>query len=67
MASLAKFFRSQSGKTKGEAAFELHVGRPSVQLAEGTPEQSLTRLRIRLIEKYSPFKVVGPVYLLVKK
>lgn len=67
MADLAKEFRSKSGKSKEEAAAELGVGRPAVQLAEGTPGQSLTKLRIRLIEKYSPYKVIGPVYLLERK
>jgi hypothetical protein len=67
LADLAKTFRSKAGKTKEEAAKELGVGRPSVQLAEGTPGQSLTRLRIRMIERYSPFRVSGPVYILEKK
>jgi len=38
-----------------------------VQLAEENPEQSLTALRIRLIEKYSSYRVVGPLYRLEKK
>lgn len=67
LAALAKEFRSAAGKTKEAAARELGVGRPSVQLAEGTPEQSLTRLRIRLIEQYSEYRVIGPVFLLEKK
>lgn len=67
LAALAKTFRSKAGITKEQAAKELGVGRPSVQLAEGTPEQSLTKLRIRIIEKYSEYRVVGPVFLLEKK
>ncbi len=67
LAGLAKKFREQSGKTKIEAAAELGIGRPSVQLAEENPEQSLTKLRVRLIEKYSPYKVVGPLYVLKRK
>jgi DNA-binding XRE family transcriptional regulator len=67
LAALAKQIRRRAGKTKHEAAAELRVGRPSVQLAEENPEQSLTKLRIRLIEKYSPYRVVGPVYLLKRK
>jgi DNA-binding XRE family transcriptional regulator len=67
LAELAKMFRSKAGITKEEAAIELKVGRPSVQLAEGTPEQSLAKLRVRMIEKYSPYKVIGPVYLLERK
>lgn len=67
LAGLAKRFRSKSGKTKIEAAEELNVARPTVQLAEGTPGQSLTKLRIRIIEKYSEYRVVGPVFILEKK
>ncbi len=67
LAALARKFRLKAGKTKIEAAAEVGVGRPSVQLAEEYPEQSLAKLRIRLIEKYSPYKVVGPVYLLESK
>jgi DNA-binding XRE family transcriptional regulator len=67
LATLAKQFREKAGRTKMEAARELGVGRPSVQLAEENPEQSLTSLRIRLIEKYSPYRVVGPLYRLEKK
>ena len=67
LAVLAKKFRLKARKTKIEAAADLGVGRPSVQLAEENPEQSLAKLRIRLIEKYSPYKVVGPVYMLEPK
>ncbi|MDB6028722.1 MAG: hypothetical protein JWM68_4945 [Verrucomicrobiales bacterium] len=67
LAGLAKKYREQSGKNKSEAATELGVHRASVSVAEEKPEQSLTALRIRMIEKYSPYKVVGPVYLLEKK
>lgn len=67
LAELAKTFRAKAGKRKDDAAVELGVGRPSVQHAEETPEQSLTKLRIRMIEKYSTYKVVGPLYMLAKK
>ena len=67
LAALAKSFRLKSGKRKADAAKDLSVTRPTMQLAEHNPEQSLTRLRIRIIEKYSPYKVIGPVFLLQKK
>lgn len=67
LGALAKSFRLKAGRTKDEAAVELKVGRPSVQLAEENPEQSLTKLRIRIIENYSPYRVVGPVFFLKKK
>ena len=67
LAALARKFRLKARKTKIEAAAELGVGRPSVQLAEENPEQSLTRLRIRMIQKYSRYRVNGPLYLLERK
>jgi hypothetical protein len=67
LAALAKRFRLQSGKKKIEVAREFGVGRATVQLAEDYPDQSLSALRIRMIERYSPYNVVGPVYLLQKK
>jgi DNA-binding XRE family transcriptional regulator len=67
LASLAKECRIKSGKTKIDAAKELNVGRTSIQLAEENPDESLTSLRIRIIERYSPHKVVGPLYRLEKK
>ena len=67
LAKLAKEFRQKSGRTKIEAAKELGVGRTSVQHAEESLGQSLTGLRIRIIEKYSPYKVSGPLFALEKK
>jgi len=67
LAALAKQFREAAGKSKAVAARELGVAAPTVFSAEEHPEMSLTKLRIRLIEKYSPFKVTGPVFFLEKK
>lgn len=67
LAGLAKEFRLKAGKSKETAAIELKVGRPSVQLAEENPEQSLTKLRVRMIEKYSDYKIVGPIFEMKKK
>jgi hypothetical protein len=67
LAALAKHWRVKSGKRKVKVAAELGVRAPTVHLAEENPEQSLTRLRIRMIEQYSPYKVIGPVYLLKRK
>ena len=67
LASLAKKFREAAGKSKTEAARELGVSAPSVFNAEERPELSLTSLRIRLIERYSLYRVLGPVYLLKRK
>ncbi len=67
LAALAKRFRQQTGKTKAKASLEFGVNSSTMHLAEEDPQQSLTKLRCRIIEKYSPYKVVGPVYLLKRK
>ena len=67
MTALAKKFRKASGKSKADAARELGVAAPTIFSAEERPEMSLTKLRIRLIETYSPFKVAGPVFFLEEK
>ena len=67
LAALAKQFRVAAGKTRSEAAREMGVKHPSIFHAEETPEQSLLKLRKRMIEKYSPYKVKGPGFWLEKK
>ena len=67
LVALAKQFREASGKSKVSVAREFGVAPPNIFNAEERPEMSLTRLRIRIIESCSPFKVVGPVYYLEKK
>jgi DNA-binding XRE family transcriptional regulator len=58
--ALAKKYRKATGKTRAAVARELGVARPTVVQAEENPEQSLSKLRIRIIETYSPYKVTGP-------
>jgi len=67
LAALAKKFRKAAGKTKADVARELNVAAPTVFSAEERPEMSLAKLRIRMIESYSPYRVTGPVYLMEKK
>lgn len=67
LAGLAKQFREAAGKSKVDAARELGVAAPTIFNAEERPEMSLTKIRVRLIEAYSPFKVVGPVFFLQRK
>jgi DNA-binding XRE family transcriptional regulator len=67
LAALAKQFRMAAGKNRSEAARELGVARPSVIHAEDFPEKHLLKLRMRIIEKYSAYKVAGPLYWLEKK
>jgi DNA-binding XRE family transcriptional regulator len=67
LAALAKKFRQAAGKSKAEVAREFGVAPPTVFAAEEEPETSLTKLRIRMIEAYSSFKVIGPVFMLKQK
>jgi len=67
LAAVAKKFRIAAGKNRSQAARELNVSRPSLIHAEDYPEKPFIKLRKRTIEKYSPYKVVGPVYWLEKK
>jgi DNA-binding XRE family transcriptional regulator len=67
LAALAKRFRKKAGISKAEAARQLKVTRGTLQQAEEYPDLSLTKLRVRMIEKYSPFKVDGPMFILRKK
>ena len=67
LAALAKQYRMAAGKTRSEAAREMGVKHPSIFHAEETLEQSLLKLRKRMIEKYSPYRVGGPGYWLEKK
>ena len=67
LASLAKRFRKRAGKSRAKAGRDLDVSHVSIHRAEEKPEESLTKLRIRMIEKYSSLKVVGPVFYVTGK
>lgn len=67
LAALAKRFRVASGRSKVEVARELKVAPPTVFSAEERPDLSLTKLRMRMIERYSPYRVAGPVFVLTRK
>ena len=67
LAVMAKKFRQQAHATRAQAARDMKVSQTSIFNAEESPEQGLTKLRIRMIEAYSKFKVRGPVYLLEDK
>jgi DNA-binding XRE family transcriptional regulator len=67
LAAIAKHYRQQSGKSRSEAGRELGVSHVSIHRAEENPDISLLKLRMRMIEAYSPFKVRGPVYMLEEK
>jgi len=67
LAALAKKARLKAGKRKVAVAREFGVAPPSIFNAEEHPELPLNKLRIRMIETYSKYKVVGPVYYLERK
>jgi len=67
LAALAKKLRKAAGTSKAAIARELGVKPPTVFAAEERPEKSLTRLRIRIIERCSPYGVSGPFYFLRRK
>ena len=67
LAAIAKKYRVAAGKNRAQAARELGVARPSLIHAEEFPEKSFFKLRRRIIERYSPYKLEGPVYWLKKK
>jgi len=67
LASLAQEYRIAAGRNRAEAARDLGVARQAIIYAEARPEKSFTKLRCRIIEKYSAFKVTGPLFLLAKE
>ena len=67
LAALAKEVRVKSGKRKAEMARLLKVTRATMQDAEERPGKNLTKLRCRIIEACSPFKVTGPIFYLERK
>ena len=67
LAVLAKKFRLAAGRTRADAARDMGIKHPSIFHAEESPEKPFCKLRKRMIETYSPFKVVGPIYWLEKK
>jgi DNA-binding XRE family transcriptional regulator len=67
LAALAKRFRTQAGKKRAQAAREMKVSQTSIFQAEEMPEEALIKLRVKMIEAYSPFRVIGPVFFLEKK
>ena len=64
LTALAKKFRKEAGIKRAQAARDMGVSQTSIFHAEESPEQGLSKLRVRMIETYSPFKVKGPVFYL---
>ena len=67
MAVHAKMFRRQASTTRAQAARDMKVSQTSIFNAEETFDRSLVKLRIRMIEAYSKFKIRGPVFLMEEK
>jgi DNA-binding XRE family transcriptional regulator len=67
LTALAKKFRKETGIKRAQAARDMGVSQTSIFHAEESPEEGLTKLRMRMIEMYSPFKVTGPVFFLTRK
>lgn len=62
LAAVARQFREKARVTRAQAARELGVAQVSIFRSEEKPEESLTKLRIRVIERYSRYKVKGPFF-----
>lgn len=67
LAAAAKKFRIASGMNRAQAARALGVARQAVIYAEESPEKSFFKLRKRIIERYSTYTVIGPVFFLEKR
>ncbi len=67
LAGLAKQYRTTAKKTRAEAARDMGIKHPSIFHAEESPEKTFVKLRRRMIEAYSPYRVEGPFYRLLKK
>lgn len=67
LAELATRYRKAAGISRAQAARDMGVAQTSIFHAEESPKESLAKLRVRMIEAYSPYRVTGPVYLLKRK
>jgi DNA-binding XRE family transcriptional regulator len=62
LAKLAKVARKQAHLTKAELGRQLRVTRGTIHQAEEYAGMSLTKLRIKMIEKCTSAKISGPFY-----
>lgn len=67
LVALAKRFRKKAGIKRAQAARDMGVSQTSIFHAEETPEQALLKLRVRMIEAYSPYKVTDAFFYLKRK
>jgi DNA-binding XRE family transcriptional regulator len=64
LAEIVRAVRLKTGKTHAQIAAELGVAKSTVVQAEAEPNRSLSQIRRRIIETYSDWDVVGPVYVI---
>ena len=67
LAAIASRFRKKAGKSRAQAARDMGVSQTSIFHAEESPEQSMSRLRSRMIQTYSSFEVIEALFLVKKK
>ena len=67
LATIARRFRKKAGKSRAQAARDMGVSQTSIFHAEESPEQSLRKLRSRMIAAYSDLEVVWAVLLVKRK
>ena len=67
LASLAKRYRLRSKRKRAHAARDMGVSQTSIFHAEESPHLSLSQLRMRMLEAYSPYDVAGTYFLLKRK
>ena len=67
LAAHAGRFRKKARKSRAQAARDMGVSQTSIFNAEESPGQSLRKLRVRMIETYSPFEVKEAVFLVRRK
>ena len=68
LASLAKQARTETGVTQAEAARQLGVSQTNISFAETDSKRSLTKLRKRMIARFSGgYEIAGPFYVVKRK
>ncbi len=62
LTTLAREVRTKSGLSPAETARRLNVSRSVIFHAENSPEKSLLRVRIQMIETLGGMQVEGPLF-----
>lgn len=67
LAALAKKARKDAKKKRAQAARDMGIKQPSIFHAEESPDLPFTKLRRKMIETYSNWKITGPFFRVEKK